>query len=57
MDGVTASKAIKAITPDVHIVLMTAHLSRDALDAAARAGAGHVVTRPLDLPALFVLIG
>jgi two-component system response regulator HydG len=56
IDGVAAARAIKAITPDAHIVLMTAHLSRDALDEAARAGAVHVVTKPLDLPALFQLI-
>jgi two-component system response regulator MprA len=53
MDGVAACKTMKNCgrSPAPRVVLMTAHTAPELLDAARRDGT-HVVTKPIDMPAL-----
>jgi len=56
MDGLTAFKSMKLCTPDVRVVLMTAHTAPEMVDDAARAGALRVMPKPVDLNALLSLL-
>jgi len=53
MDGVAACKAMMNCgrNPAPRVVLMTAHTAPELLEAA-RADGTHVVTKPIDMPAL-----
>ena len=57
IDGVMACQEMKRRSPDLRVVLMTAHTADDAMAKAEREGAWRVVRKPLDLPALFALLG
>ena len=56
LDGVATCKALKQRSPDLRVLLMTAHSDIEALDEAEREGASRVVRKPLDLAALFALL-
>jgi DNA-binding NtrC family response regulator len=51
LDGVAAYKALSRLFPKLPVVLMTAHRVADVEHTSAR-----VVTKPLDLPALFNIL-
>jgi DNA-binding NarL/FixJ family response regulator len=44
-DGVSAARAIKAVVPDTHVVLLTSNADEDVLVAAIEAGAAGFVTK------------
>jgi DNA-binding NarL/FixJ family response regulator len=44
-DGVGATRAIKAVVPDTHVVLLTSNADEDVLVAAIEAGASGFVTK------------
>jgi DNA-binding NarL/FixJ family response regulator len=44
-DGVSATRAIKAVVPDTHVVLLTSNADEDVLVAAIEAGASGFVTK------------
>jgi DNA-binding NtrC family response regulator len=56
MDGVAAFKAMKAIRPNVRVVLMTAYAEQDRLAEAQREGAVRIMPKPVDLASLLTLI-
>lgn len=51
LDGIAAYKSLSRLFPKLPVVLMTAHRVADVEHTSAR-----VVTKPLDLPALFNLL-
>lgn len=59
LDGLAATRQIKAANPDAHIIVVTNHDDVDLRDAAERAGAcGYVLkTNLLDLPRLLERLG
>jgi len=59
LDGLAATRQIRAADPDAHIIVVTNHDDADLRDAAERAGAcGYVLkTNLLDLPGLMQRLG
>lgn len=61
LDGISATELIKRSCPDVHVVLLTLHESRELLRRAFRAGArGYILKADADselLRALRILVG
>ena len=51
LDGMAAYKSLSRLFPKLPVVLMTAHRVADVEHTSAR-----VVTKPLDLPALFSML-
>jgi two-component system NtrC family response regulator/two-component system nitrogen regulation response regulator GlnG len=51
LDGISAYKSLSRLFPKLPVVLMTAHRIADVEQTSAR-----VVTKPLDLPALFNML-
>ena len=51
LDGIAAHKALRRLFPRLPVVLMTAHRVSDVGETTA-----HIVTKPLDLPALFAML-
>ena len=51
LDGIAAYKSLSRLFPKLPVVLMTAHRVADVEHTSAR-----VVTKPLDLPALFTML-
>jgi DNA-binding NarL/FixJ family response regulator len=45
MDGITATKAIRAIAPDTRVVVISLHSDRDTREQAAHAGASAFVDK------------
>jgi DNA-binding NtrC family response regulator len=56
MDGVAAFKAMKAVKPDVRVILMTAYAALDLIGEAEREGVLRVLPKPVDVAALLGLI-
>jgi two-component system, NtrC family, response regulator HydG len=52
LDGVSAFKAIRAVRPELRVVLMTAYTAEDVVADALRAGVHRVMPKPVDVPAL-----
>ncbi|MHB0856283.1 MAG: response regulator [Anaerolineae bacterium] len=52
MDGVAALREIRAIRPDLPVILMTAYAESVAEQEAARLGAEAILHKPLDMHAL-----
>ena len=51
LDGIAAYKSLSRLFPTLPVVLMTAHRVADVEHTSAR-----VVTKPIDLPALFAIL-
>ena len=51
LDGIAAYKALSRLFPKLPVVLMTAHRVADVEHTSAR-----VITKPIDLPALFAML-
>ena len=47
---------LRSINPSVAVVILTAHASVDLAVAAIQAGADHFLTKPIELPALLVVL-
>ncbi|HEY4320304.1 MAG TPA: response regulator [Gemmatimonadales bacterium] len=56
MDGVTACREMKNCSPEVRVLLMTAHGTDSTIAAAAQGGAYRVLSKPLDLPNVLTLL-
>ena len=56
MDGVAAFKAMKALKPDVRVVLMTAYAAQELVSEAEREGVLRVMAKPLDVASLLTLL-
>ena len=56
MDGVEAFKTMKGCSPEVRVMLMTAHTSDDTRAEAEREGAYRVLTKPVDFGDLLALL-
>jgi len=56
MDGVDAFKAIKALKPDVKVVLMTAYAAQDRILEAEREGVMRVLSKPVNIQGLLELL-
>lgn len=56
VNGVDAFKAMKAIRPDIRVVLMTAYSAGDLIAEAEREGALHVLRKPVTLPVLIEML-
>ncbi len=56
MDGVTAYSNIKAIYPDLHVILVTAYPEMDLISSALREGAFGCFEKPLDLERLLCVV-
>lgn len=56
IDGVTALQRLKALAPDLRVLMMTAHTASDLHRQAARHGAAHVLTKPLQIETLLGLL-
>jgi DNA-binding NtrC family response regulator len=56
MDGVEALKAMKAVRPNIRVVLMTAYAAQDRIAEAERAGVVRVLPKPVNLGALLTLL-
>ena len=56
MDGVAAFKAMKALKPDVRVVLMTAYAAEGLVGEAEREGVVRVLPKPIDIAALLQLL-
>ncbi|MCA1831964.1 MAG: response regulator transcription factor [Actinomycetota bacterium] len=52
MDGLTTTKHIRAVAPDLPIILYTAYLDEDLLEKAGRAGVSLCVGKPEGIAAL-----
>lgn len=52
MDGPTAIRALRALDPKVKVVVATAHLDRDALDALTGIDVAYRIEKPFDATAL-----
>ena len=51
LDGIAAHKALSRLFPKLPVVLMTAHRVADVEHTSAR-----IITKPIDLPALFAML-
>ena len=51
LDGIAAYKVLSRLFPKLPVVLMTAHRVADVEHTSAR-----IVTKPIDLPALFAML-
>lgn len=56
LNGVEAFKAMKAIRPDIRVVLMTAYSAGDLIAEAEREGALRVLRKPVALPTLMEML-
>jgi DNA-binding NtrC family response regulator len=56
MDGLEAFKMMKAHSPDVKVVLMTAQGGQQVVEDAQQSGALRVLAKPIDLNALFAFL-
>jgi two-component system response regulator HydG len=56
MDGLTAQQRIKAVSPDIPIIMMTAYASVGTAVDALKAGAADYLTKPVDIEELKVII-
>jgi DNA-binding NtrC family response regulator len=56
VNGVDAFKAMKAIRPDIRVVLMTAYSAGDLIAEAEREGALSVLRKPVALPGLIEML-
>lgn len=56
MGGVTACREMKNCSPNVRVLLMTAHGTDSTIAAAAREGAYRVLSKPLDLANVLTLL-
>lgn len=52
LDGIEACKQIKARTPSLWVAIASSHMSAEAREATAAAGADRAIAKPYDLPAL-----
>lgn len=50
LNGVEALKKMKAITPDLPVVLVSAYAANDLIEEARRSGAYAILSKPLDFP-------
>jgi len=57
MDGIEALHRIKAITPDIPVIIMTAYAAVDTAVDALKSGASDYLTKPLDIDELRILVG
>src|SRR5262245_34576445 len=55
-DALQLLPALRAVDPDVPLIILTAHGSIDLAVRAVKEGAEHFVTKPVDLSALAVLL-
>jgi DNA-binding NtrC family response regulator len=56
LDGVDAFKAMKAVRPDIRVILMTAYAAPDRVSEAERAGVVRVLSKPVNVAELFHLL-
>lgn len=56
LDGLEAQKKIKAISPDIPIIIMTAYASVNTAVDALKSGASDYLTKPLDIDELKITI-
>jgi len=56
MDGVDAFKAMKALRPEIKVILMTAYTAADIIAEAERAGAIKVLSKPVVLSGMLELL-
>jgi two-component system NtrC family response regulator len=57
MDGTTLLQAVKALNPEIAVVLMTAYGTVEKAVAAMKLGAYDYLTKPIDLDELLILLG
>ncbi|MCU0578640.1 MAG: sigma-54 dependent transcriptional regulator [Desulfobacterota bacterium] len=57
MDGTTLLKAVKALNPEIAVVLMTAYGTVEKAVEAMKLGAYDYLTKPIDLDELLILLG
>ncbi|MBI5586371.1 MAG: sigma-54-dependent Fis family transcriptional regulator [Deltaproteobacteria bacterium] len=57
MDGITLLKAVKALNPEIVVVLMTAYGTVEKAVEAMKLGAYDYLTKPIDLDELLILLG
>lgn len=53
-DGVDVMKQIKRIRPNLPVILLTGHMSREASEEGIRAGAIDYIIKPIDIEDLIV---
>jgi DNA-binding NtrC family response regulator len=56
MDGLELLKKLKALNPEIQVVVLTAHGSVESAVEAMRAGAFHYVNKPVDLEELLLTL-
>jgi DNA-binding NtrC family response regulator len=56
LNGVEALKAMKALRPGIHVMLMTAYTAADLMAEAEREGAVRVLSKPVALPMVLELL-
>lgn len=56
MDGVDALKAMRAVRPNIRVILMTAYAAEDRLAEAERVGVVRVMAKPVNLETLAKLL-
>ena len=56
MDGMKALEAVKAINPEIDVIMMTAHGTIGMAVKAMKAGAADYITKPIDLEELSILL-
>jgi two-component system NtrC family response regulator len=57
MDGTTLLRAVKALNPEIAVVLMTAYGTVEKAVEAMKLGAYDYLTKPIDLDELLILLG
>ncbi|MCP4923985.1 MAG: response regulator [bacterium] len=56
MDGITLLKHVKEKHPHIHFIIISAYTDQDSIDTTQELGAGHFLTKPLNLTELGKLL-
>lgn len=56
LSGVEALRAIKAVAPQMHVIMMTAFSNKQAMEDAEGLGALAVLPKPLDMGRVLILL-
>ena len=56
MDGITLLKKVKEKHPHIHFIIISAYTDQDSIETTQDLGAGHFLTKPLDLNELGKLL-
>lgn len=56
MNGIELALKARELCPDIHIVMITAELSPELLEAAAKSGISQILSKPVNVMRVFAVI-